>query len=188
MRVNLVLQTSFGMFGILRDLVDPFLASLFDRGDFAIKLNVHNAECGFKSVRVLRFHQVNESNNAVVTIKILAGTLETASFADELSFLALVDNVCQMSRNSFVEFPVTTVINARNLLNKTLPPMLKSLVERILFLAVVVVAGDRYPVHFFLLKFTYFFRFKGLATVANGALGSLRKVLFSTNTAKTVAT
>ena len=107
------------MFGILRDLVDPFLASLFDRGYFAIKLNVHNAECGFKSVRVFRFHQVDKSNNAVVAIEILAGTLETASFADDLRFLALIDNVCQMSRNSFVEFPVTTVIDTRNLLNQT---------------------------------------------------------------------
>jgi hypothetical protein len=123
-----------------------------------------------------------------VAIEILAGTLETASFADDLRFLALIDNVCQMSRNSFVEFPVTTVIDTWNLLNRTLPPMLKSLVERVLLLAVVVVTDDSYPVYFFLLKVAELFRFKDLAAVGDGALGSLCKVLFSTYTAKTVST
>ncbi len=61
--------------GVLRNLIYPFLAPLFDWGDFAIELDLHRAECGFERVRVLRLDLVDESNNAVVVIEVLAGTL-----------------------------------------------------------------------------------------------------------------
>jgi hypothetical protein len=97
--VHLVLQIGFRLFFQCEDLplhglIDTFLAFLFDRGHFAIELNLHRAECGFERVRVFRLDLVDESNNAVVVIEVLAGTLEAALFADDLSFKTLIGHVC----------------------------------------------------------------------------------------------
>ncbi len=81
-------------FGISRDLVDAFLASLLDYGDFAVKLDLHRAEGGFERVRVLRLDLVDKANNAVVTIKVFAGALEATPFADDLGFEAIIGHVC----------------------------------------------------------------------------------------------
>ncbi len=57
-------------------------------------MDLHRAECGFERVRVLRLNLVDESNNAVVVIEVLAGALEAALFADDLRFEALIGHVC----------------------------------------------------------------------------------------------
>ncbi len=85
-RVNFALQSSFG---ILCDL-----APLLDRGDFAVELDLHSAECGFKSVRIFRLNLVDKANDAIMVIEVLAGTLQAAPFADDLRFEALIGHVC----------------------------------------------------------------------------------------------
>ena len=103
--VHLVLQIGFRFFlqceelalhglGVLRNLIYPFLAPLFDWGDFAIELDLHRAECGFERVRVFRLDLVDKANNAIMVIEVLAGTLQAAPFADYLSFETLIGHVC----------------------------------------------------------------------------------------------
>ncbi len=183
-RVYLALQTSFG---VLRDLVFALLASLLDCGDFAIELDLHRAEGGFERVRILRLDLVDESNNTVVCVEVLAGTLQAAPFADYLGFQALIGHVCQMGLHSFVETSVTTVVETRYLLNQTLSPVTKSLVERVLLLAVVVVTSDGYPVHFILMKSAELSRVECLTAVGVGTRGTLCQIGSGAYTAKTEA-
>jgi hypothetical protein len=80
---------------------------------------------------------------------------------------------------------VTAVVKTGILLNETLSPMLKSLVVWVLLIAIVIVTGDDYPVHFFLLKVTEFSRIEDLATVRVGTRGSLFQIGSNAYTAKT---
>ncbi len=169
----------------MRDLVVALLASLLDCCDFAIELDLHRAEGGFERVRILRFDLVDKAKNAVVAVEVLAGTLQATPFADYLGFQALIGHVCQMGLHSFVETSVTTFVETRYLLNQTLTPVTKSLVERVFLLAVLVVTGNCYPVHFSLLKVAELSGIEGLATVRVGTRGTLSQIGSGTYTAKT---
>jgi hypothetical protein len=89
-----------------------------------------------------------------------------------------------MGLHSFVELPVATVVEARNLLNETLSPVIKCLVERVLLLAVFVVTCDGYSFHFSLLKVTYFFSFENFATIGVGTWVALCQIGYNAYTAK----
>ncbi len=81
-----------------------------------------------------------------------------------------------MRFNSFVQLTVTAVVKTRNLLNVTLSPVMKSLVEWVLLFAVVIVTGDDYPVHLCSLEVVELSRIEDFTTIRVGTRSSLFQI------------
>ncbi len=90
-----------------------------------------------------------------------------------------------MGLDSFVESPITTVVNTRNRLNQTKSLVIKSFVEWVLLFAVIIVAENGYTVHFFLLKVAELSLVINLATVRVRTRGAFRHIGCDACTAKT---
>ena len=114
-------------------------------GNFQIEGGLHLTQRSLESVGVVRLDLADESNHTVVSLEILARAFVSAPFADDIRLRTLVHNVRQVGVQSLVKLAVAAVVDTGSLLNKTLAPVLKSLVERVLLFAVFLIADDRDP-------------------------------------------
>ena len=165
---------------ILYNLVE---CSYFEVGD-----GLHLTHRSLEGVGIFRFYLANESEQAVVGLKVLARAFVFAPFADDLGLGALAHNVRQMGVHSFVQLAVAAVVDAGDLLSQTFASVLQSLIVGVLLLAVFFVTGDLNSFHLVLLNLADFFRFESITTVAYRTHISFCQVRSSTDTTKTVAT
>ena len=88
-----------------------------------------------------------------MTLEFLSRAFEAASLTYNFGFRAFVDDVVQHSFEALVQFAVTAAVNAGNSLSKAFTSVLECLSELVLFVAVILVAGNRNFFDFTFLKF-----------------------------------
>ncbi len=184
LRVDIVLITGFDV----PDLHLCILYNLVECSEFEVVSGLHLTHRSLKGFSIARFDLADESNDAVMRLKLLALAFVSAPFADDFGFNTLFHNMRQVGVHSLVQLAVAAVIYTRSLLNQTSASVIQSLIEGVLLLAVFIVTYDLNSFHFIFLHIANLFRFKNLTTVTYRTHISFGQVGFSTNTTKTDGT
>lgn len=88
-----------------------------------------------------------------MTLEFLSCAFKATSLAYNFGFAALVDDVVQHSSDALVQLAIAAAVNAGNPLSKAFTSVLDCMSELVLFVGVILVAGNRNFFDFPFLKF-----------------------------------
>ena len=121
-----------------------------------------------------------------MTSEDFAWTFELAILTAQFCLHAFIHNVRHHSIYALVELAIIAVVNAGDLLNTAFSPVVESLIEVVLFSAVIFVASDCYLVHLSFLVNCKFASIEIFAAFRYGTLSSFFQVLVCAIAAKAV--
>lgn len=105
-----------------------------------VDLNLHLTECLFCAICVLRCHLVDETNRTIVTIKVLSQALYLTSLAIYFGLYTTLNHVGHHSLLAFVQIPIATTVDARDLFNEAFLSVIESFIEGVGLAAVFLIA------------------------------------------------